>query len=236
MIFVAFGGSGTCYLGRKLRIHGGEYHSRADAQFKPMFWPTQGGQKLDDMGYKNYPVTSAINSFFNSTKFKFNKKKDINENMIDYVNYIKSKKINSLLTMASYYKFFSSNKISNVCFLVRHPLHQYGSWFKKKRHGSHLKSFGGKDDKRSISYFATVWNSFVQEYIDLKNDGLSPIIMRYEYIDKDVKNVKSKLMKKCFNGWNTSRRNVNFINKEMEENMKDMVKDVFFKVYDAWEI
>ena len=43
-------------------------------------------------------------------------------------------------------------------------------------------------------------------------------------------------MKKCFNGWNTSRRNVNFINKEMEENMKDMVKDVFFKVYDAWEI
>lgn len=235
MIFVAFGGSGSSYLKRKL-CELGTCHIRPDAQFKPSFWPTGGGQKLGKKGYQSLPSLRAIRDFQSRTDFQFDSAKTVDKNMLDYIDHINRKGIDAILTLSSYYNFFSRNGIRDVVFLVRHPLHQYGSWFKMKRHGAHLKPMGGKNSRRSIKYFTTVWNSFVGEYLNLKRLNLSPVLIRYELADSDVKTANNPYIAERFAGWKTDRRNPDFIKPPLQELMKSQVEKAYTEIYPKWEI
>ena len=234
MIFVAYGGSGSSYLNRNLRALG-KCHPRPDGFFKPMFYPTTGGQKLDARGYDNYPSRSSVPYFRERTSFRLDRKKTINDNMLEYVAGANKPGTSVVLTLASYYKFFSTNRIPDVTFLVRHPLHQYGSWFKPHRHGSHLGKFGGKDSEASLDFFSTLWAANVEEYLALKDMDLNPRLIRFEFVPQDVESAGCEALNKCFQGWDTSRRNPSFISSALAGYLRRRVAHVFGRIYPQWE-
>lgn len=64
--------------------------------------------------------------------------------------------------------FFSQNNISEVTYLVRHPLHAYVSFAKPERHKAQIDSLGGVESTRAIEYWAYRWNSHVNDYLQCK--------------------------------------------------------------------
>ena len=238
MIFVAFGGSGSSYLLNSVKkCYKMKCHKRPDVYFLPDFWPKKlkKRQFLNEKGYQNFPTNSTIQEFYQRSGYLFDKNKTINENILNYVNSVQENKLISLLTMSAYWGFFSSNKIKNIYFIIRHPLHCYCSWTKKERHEDHVKDMGGKHNEKSIKFFSKIWNGISIEYIKCKYNGLNPKILRYEFIFDDLKE-QPESIKNIFNGWDSTKRNYNILNEEEENLLLSLTSKFYQQIYEGKDI
>jgi len=230
--FIGFGGTGTSFLVRMLRAKRKKCHVRPDVKFLPDFWPCQlkRMQLLNEKGFENFPTPFSAKEFAKRSGFQLDLKKTINDNMLEYVRFVKKSKCYSLLTFSAYWSFFSKNRIKNVAFLVRHPLHNYVSWTKDKRHGSQIEEIGGINSEVSIKFFAKIWNGIVKEYLLCKELKLRPLLLRFEYINEEFKYAR------IFRMWESDKRNYGIVHQKYEDLLRELTNDTFMRIYNKWNL
>ena len=167
--------------------------------------------------------------------YEINKNDNLESSIPKYIEFLRNNpSYTAVFNISSQFKIFSKYKVDNVVFLIRHPLHSYCSWSKDIRHGDLTEKLGGKNSKSSIEFFMKRWISQIDEYITLKELKLFPVLLRYEFIYNDVKNIPE--LKWVFNDFDASKRNFNFLNIDSESFLYDYVKDWYFKIYPKWII
>ena len=120
--------------------------------------------------------------------------------------------------------FLTRNKLKAIC-LVRHPLHQYVS-YTSHRHPNHVKRFGGFNTAEAVRWWATRWNRIVSDFLSSGSK-----IIRYEYFNDDApKDISSRIR------WRSHTRNHGELDKDLESLLYTIVKPLFYRLYDSWNI
>ena len=91
-----------------------------------------------------------------------------------------------MLNNAAQMAVFSRNSISDVVFLVRHPVDTYLSFADPKRHGDIVEALGGFDSEEALRARADVWNRRAEEFLRCRELGLSPVLIRHEFAANDA--------------------------------------------------
>ena len=152
-----------------------------------------------------------------------------------YIEHIKNnKKMTSVFNYAAELGLFSHFEVENVVFQVRHPVHSYLSFAKPERHKAKIDYYGGIKSIRAMEYYCIRWNALVTEYLRLIELGLPAWLLRYEFIENDINQLKE--LKWIYRDFDSSRRNNRILDQESENEFKSMVSIVFYKIYENWEI
>jgi len=207
-MFCCAGGSGSSYLYRRLKRYFKHVSLRPETYFLPDYFPqqkksaTKHDQKLSSLGYQEYPTTAAMKGFEIRSGFKLDPTVTIDKNLFAYVTHIRhSPKNNVLFSRAPMLGFFARNKISDVVFVVRHPLHQYISLTKAHRHFEFVKDYGGVNTLGGVNFFIQEWKRYVNDAL-----GSNAKIIRYEYAKQDAQRIR-KDIGKVFGKWKVGQRN-----------------------------
>lgn len=236
-IFSSVGGCGSSFLVSQLRKKF-IVNSKPDTFFVKKGEPItikkhMGGkkhQRLDENGLDTLPSKKAIRGFFERTGYKMDPLKPIYLNLHQYICCVQnSDKTTVLFNSICKFDFFSRYKIRNLVVLIRHPLHAYLSFVKPERHKNIADLLGGPCSEKSIIYYLNSWEKNVSEYIKMKDYGSK--IIRYEFAKQDANKLSG--LEWVFEKWESGKRNYS---KEISSIMKPLVPDVFFKVYDLWDI
>lgn len=241
-IFCSYGGSGSSFLTKKL-----------DAFVRPDVWqPTFNGQMLIEwksvakypdhgelLDIRGYDAVDVNWEPFNRrTKNKFKKfidsEKSIEKNLIQFCHWIQQTEHRVLFAHAGIMNFFNKNNISDVTYLVRHPLHAYVSFAKPERHKAQIEALGGIESTRAIEYWADRWNRHLEDYLKCKDKGLNPILIRFEYAKRDSQ--IATYHEQVFNDFATSKRNSKALSDRGEGLLKSLVSNNYFKIYEKWDL
>jgi hypothetical protein len=229
VIISAHGGSGSEFLTRALSAH-----SRPDKSFfhddRKNVWPNY---HLD----LNDSVTEEDCELFlyrtrGQHSYNLNREKTVNENMIEYFNYINENDKNCVLNgiLSWCCQFLTRNKIKGVNLLIRHPLHSYVSLF-SHRHPKMQKRIGKLGSEESMTYHANIWNGIVDDFLNSENK-----ILRYEYAYDDAKRYGLKDGLGVIKKIRSSRRNSNELTKDQENFYRELTGENFKEIYKKWDI
>jgi len=241
MIVIAYGGSGSTYvinngfkvLGRK------NVHKRPDVNMKPEFWPE--GKDIELPDYNGYNLTTPDKEYDYFAKrtngYQLQTNNSIDINLLRYVEHIQKQNILTVMTWATWWQFFSRNRIKGVVFVIRHPLHQCLSWLHptEKRHGRSFRKHGDSlFTIEGLDRFIRVWNANIDEYLRCRHLMLDPVAVRYEYMESDRTMISGDKFRDCFVGFRMDRRHFDVLPKELEQRLKQRCMwDIF---YDKWDI
>jgi len=234
-IFVSLGGSGSSYVWGKFSNKEGKNGMRPDVCFLPDFWfKRPGSKRLDKRGYLHKPNATCVKWFKErSGGFVLNTSKTIEWNMIRFLEGRGDRDL--LLTWSAHWGFFSRRGIRDTIFLLRHPLHNYCSWFKMKRHGSMLKPYGGIHAEFCIKTFARVWNSTAKEALRMQDLNLNSTLLRFEFASRDGKNLPARLAP-IISGWKSGKRNSGVLTFSEEALLRKLTSQQFDRIYDRWDL
>jgi len=125
--------------------------------------------------------------------------------------------------------FLTRNKIRAYC-IVRHPLHAYVSYF-GHRHPNHCRALGGFNTIGAVEKWCSQWNPIVKDFLASGNK-----IIRYEFFYKDLP--YNAAIKKDFRNFDfkTEKRNYGELDHRLENRLKKLVSDNFYKIYDSWRV
>ncbi|MHA2279413.1 MAG: hypothetical protein ACXAC5_00780 [Promethearchaeota archaeon] len=199
--------------------------------------PKNVNNQILEQGYTDKPKPQSAKGFkIRSGGYDLDMNKSIDENMVEYVAWLKQQPDRTaLFSRAPMLAFFSRNKIKDVIFVIRHPVHQYVSLTKKERHAEFVASYGGMNTKGGIDYWIQEWGRFARDAVESKN-----AIVRYEFAQEDARiidlGIADPRPNKVFRNWTTARRNTSVLKPDLEKRLKDAVWDVYSKIYPAWEI
>jgi hypothetical protein len=226
-IFIAAGGSGTTYflqsLCKKYKVDAkpDTYLVKKGEPFSPK--KGQYHQAVSDL--YDYPSSGAIVGFRERSGFKLDSQQTINDNILNYIEHLKQSNRKVLFNSLYKFAFFRNNAIKGVTALIRHPLHAYLSYAKKKRHQNLINHYGGVNSEEAINFYAHAWNRIVDE---------SSIVLRFEYFYEDIS--KIEMEKNVFKKWDSTKRNENILTKKSTKILFDKVKNNYLKHYDTWEV
>ena len=236
--FVCYGGSGSTWLIKRLQRQY-KVHVRPETYWLPCYFPQQTksatsyDQQLTIQGYTNLPTPASAKGFERRAGYCINLSKSIDDNLVDYWAYMqKNPKAVTMFSRAPMLGFFERHKdtVDNVVFIVRHPLHQYISLTKPKRHAEFVADFGGFNTVGGVKFFVREWSLFVR---DALNSGAS--VVRYEFAKQDSKKL-SKAVQDVFNKFNSSPRNPGKLDTNLEELLEDDLKDLYYSLYNDWNV
>ena len=223
-IFAAVGGSGSTYIIRKLGLKY-EVGDKPDTVFRPLISSTSLGSLNRDQG----------NFVERSRGFEIDLGLGPREVFRQYLEYLKeSEERTAVFNTLAELGLFSELKVTNVIFLLRHPLHAYISWAKPGRHGDIVEKMGGVGARRPIEYFANRWKRTVEEYQRLKRLRLSPRLVRYEHFYDDLGGVDG--LSDLFNDFDSSRRNESVLNNASERVLYELLARPFKSIYSSWSM
>lgn len=104
----------------------------------------------------------------------------------DYIAWLRSHSDRTaMFGLSAEFSLFSLHGVPDVVFLFREPSDAYASWVKPERHKRLIDSLGGADSLKGISYYCHRWRRAAREYLRLDAEGLSPRLLRYEYVLAD---------------------------------------------------
>ncbi|MEX0924382.1 MAG: hypothetical protein WDZ82_00340 [Candidatus Paceibacterota bacterium] len=184
-------------------------------------------------GYEEYPNETSCATFYKRSGFQLVLDKTIDENLVNYLGYVKEHGQTALFNMMPVMNFFSRHNVQDVVFLIRHPLYAYVSWTKPHRHLSVVEPYGGVNSVGGITLFSTLWRGLAEEYLLLKEKELDPILIRYENAEEDAAAIDPGLAN-IFSSWHGGSSNKNALPSESEELLRSKVEDVFSQLYTTW--
>ena len=240
-LFCALGGSGSSALRKALERSGrfARVGNRPDVPFLPEPCYTvcyePGRQRLDERGLAARPTPSAAAEFHRRSGARLDPERSIGEGLERYVTSLPGLRQGALLNTAATLGFFSERGIRNVTFLVRHPLHAYGSWVKAERHLGNIERVGGPDSERSVEFWADLWSASVREYCTLRDKGLEPVLLRFEHAAEDAGRAGAELGA-LFGRWDPSKRNPGVLRPDLEALMRERTAEGFAALYADWEV
>lgn len=109
-------------------------------------------------------------------------------------------------------------------FVVRHPLHQYVSWYE---HQHPEMQVGSLDSEASVARFANYW-------CNVCHSAYGRTTIRYEYAREDAE--RNHVAKWIFKGFNSDKRNSGVLSKKAEGWLRDGTEGAYRRLYDTWEI
>lgn len=241
MIVIAYGGTGSTHimnnafkvLGRK------NVHKRPDVNMKPEFWPE--GKDIELPDYNGYDLITPEQEYAYFSKrtngYQLQRATTTDDNLRAYVKHTNNEAQLAVMTWATWWQFFSRNRIKNVVFVIRHPLHQCLSWIHPTEKG-HGKSFKKHGDSlftvAGLDVFIRIWNANVDEYLRLRHLMLDPVAVRYEYMDNDRTMIPGEKFRDCFVDFRMDRRHFDILPKDLEQRLEQRCMwDIF---YDKWNI
>lgn len=225
IIIIASGGQGGSYLNRRLGAH-----KRPDIAFYP-----RRGIYCINIKSTDKPTERQREEFLGRTHgwYTLNLDRTIEENMINYLEHINADGTKNTVLAGSLSlmgPFFRKNKIENAFCLIRHPVHIMVALL-TIRHAKHAKRYGGINTKACVEDYASLWNSIAKDAIE----G-SVGILRHEYIIQDMKGIEDVKIKEVLGGLYSKERFHGILKPEYEEQLKELVSDNYFKIYDRWNI
>ena len=168
-------------------------------------------------------------------RFDLAKGISMEKNMIDYIHFLNSRGIACVLRGSSCSKLLSFHGIKGVCFLIRHPVQAYISYGKPARHERDIDVLGGMEATEALNFWAWSWNCVAREYIRCLESKLSPVLLRYEFMEADLETSGSAYLKKVFSDFSESR-NEEHITNDVQQALKELVRDYYYRIYDSWQL
>jgi len=224
-IIIASGGQGGSYMISRFNAH-----RRPDLAFYPRRGISPINIKSSMKPSGKQQATFLRRTFGWHT---LNLDKTINENMIEYLEHInvdgtKNTVLAGSLSLMG--PFFRVNKIENVFYVIRHPLHMMAILL-TLRHKKHTLRYGGINTEACVDDYASLWNAIAVDAIE----GNVKII-RHEHAVEDAKDIKDANARRFIGGLFSSQRMHGVVRPEFEQQLKVLTADNYFKIYDKWEI
>ncbi len=241
MIVIAYGGTGSSYLLKNSDkfYDPRKIHRRPTVDMKPSFWPSGKVVALSNHnGYEMRMPSAAVGRMSIRTRgFWADDTLSIEENLRKYFILAGATDTLAIVTWPTFYGFFSRNRIKNIVFIIRHPLHQSIGWLElgRKSDGDSFASDG--NDLYSIvgiDRFIRMWNANIDELLRLQHLKLQPIVVRFEYIHEDIKQIPNATLRQCFEGFQTTSRHYNAMPISLEQRLRH--RCIWHGFYDKWEI
>lgn len=212
-------------------------HGRPDIVFLPHDTPPltrshrPGSQRLTGAGYADRPSAEAIDVFASRAGgYRLDPQQSIDDNLARYcANVLASPATNCWLCRAPLFRFLSRHALRDAVCVIRHPLHQYGSFVKAQRHGDYAEAFGGPTSPGAVTYFASAWNAFVSDAL-----AAGARVVRYEWARQEVHD--DPFLRFLFAEHDGSRRNDGCLPPPMEQLLRERTADAFERVYPRWEL
>lgn len=110
----------------------------------------------------------------------------IEENLVHFIRWVEAQRHFVVFNNAAIMQLFSRNSIERVVFLIRHPVNAYVSLADPNRHPELFEALGGVNAERSLHLRADNWNRRVEEYLRCRDQGLDPVLIRYEHAAEDA--------------------------------------------------
>lgn len=232
-IFAGIGGCGSSHAIRSLELKF-KVHSKPDTYFVQEGEPytrKKGNphQLLTSSGLAAQPTAAATAAFKKRTKYSFDCSMSIEKNLEMYIKFIHSSpKLTVFFNSIPKMSFFSKHNISNVVFLVRHPLDAYISFTKPNRH-LNLVEGAGINSTESIDYYINSWSSVVRESLAAPES----VLLRHEFFNADVKKCPNLAFLKT--NWKRST-NVDVLSTSASQYLKDSVSELYSQIYPQWKL
>jgi|SRR6185369_20525 len=150
-----------------------------------------------------------------------------------YVTYLRSSSNRTaVFNLAAQLGLFSKLGIGGVVFLVRHPLHAYGSWGKPERHKRYVDLLGGLNSTSAVEFYAARWRAVVEECLTLQQAGILGGMVRFEFAKQEANQIPG--LSWLFEEFDCTKRNFGMLSTEAEQEMYNRVADMYFRIYDSW--
>jgi len=213
------GGQGSSFLIDALKKTGRRVHIRPDVAF------------AIDSTLADFPDSKSVAEFRKRSGYTLERTKTINDNLVAYLQYVNQRNAITVLARASRFgPFLTQNHVNNAVCVVRHPLHSYVS-FIGHQHPEAGEPFGGFASEGSIKWYAEQWNRMAFDYLSSGN-----AIIRYEFMNGDVKAITSPNLAELLKNWTTGKRNHQVLSQEKEQLLRSLVSEHFYMIYSDWAI
>ena len=251
-LFSVSGGSGSTFMIKNVRRCGSIVAARPDVIWRPNFMKHMGGlskyksniQTLSSNGYEDFPESKTKEQFherINKGKeidFKLDLSSSIENNLIKYIKLLsKDEGRTAVFSNASKFQFFSKNNIKDVVFLIRHPLHSYISFTSKNRHPEFVESIGGQNSIKSIEAYSEMWNKYAEDIISSLDKKLNPIVIRFEFAEKDVVKSNNINIVEIFKKFNNNKRYYGALSGDVENKLRELTWNFYKEIFgNRWTI
>lgn len=223
-IFSAIGGCGSNYLIKTLSLKY-EVGKKPDTIFRPRISKL----KIEDRNIHQGSLSERAPGFPEIPD------ETIDSFLLRYIKFIRSsEKRTVVLNTCAELGLFSKYDITDVIFLIRHPLHAYASWAKPERHGDIIESLGGINSESAIKLYANRWNAVIDELLILRDRNLLGGLIRFEYAQNDINEIPELLW--LVNDFDHTKRNYNYLSKTAERFLRNITYDRFLRLYLDWNI
>jgi hypothetical protein len=180
-------------------------------------------------GLDRRPDEREIAIFEKRSGFVLDSEQDLEESLLDFLAYMRKADIRMTLGCLWYKQWFTRNTITDLVFLIRHPLYMYMSLC-GRRH-SDWKASKGLDSIESVTWFAERWNRLVSEGLGTK----SPFI-RFEYAKDDFERCDIAWLKPAIDTWRCNHRGPVTLSKPVISCLRQLTEDLYLKLYPTWSI
>lgn len=218
-VYSAIGGSGSTVLYKKL---GERYKvaNRPDTIFQQLF----GGLVIERGTFEE-----------RTGGFARHGEESLETLLPRYVRYLEGQPERTVVfNTAGEHGLFSKCSVSNVVFLIRHPLHAYVSWAKPERHGGLLAGFGGVNSSVGVEWFGNRWKRMAADSLRWSKLGLNGGSVRYEYAASDAETLHDQAW--IFHDWAMERRNPGVLSSAFEQQLRDIVEPEYTALYESWDL
>ena len=223
-VFSAIGGSGSTHLVKTLSEKYVIGH-KPDTVFRPLLEDL----RIDTLNSEQGSLAER------APGFSLIQDETIDAFLIRYIAYIRSsEKRTAVFNTCAELGLFSRHEISDVIFLVRHPLHAYVSWAKPERHGNIIDYLGGINSRTAVHFYAKRWNAVIKELLTLKEKNILGGVIRYEFASTDSQNILE--ISWAFEDFDGTKRNHGMLAEEGSRYLRQETFDLFSKVYPDWDI
>lgn len=239
-LICCLGGSGSTYLRRRIVVSWmAVYGTTLEVSLRPdTAWisepalrhMTPSRQWIE--GLYDLATTESCDRFKAQSGWRPKPYRSIDGNLADYLIWLARKARGAMFAVAHAHGFFSDHRVHGVIFLVRHPLHAYGSWTKRERHANLVDPVGGKDAQEAAEGYCRRWCSLVDEYHACETN--ESVLLRFEQAPSDARD--HDVLRAATEGWTPDLRNDGALAPATEDLIRSMTEARVRDLYGRWSV
>lgn len=137
--------------------------------------PILNGQGLD-MAWPDWEPFQQVTAGISHPDFE----KHISDNLKKYLRVAQNVGVPTVWERAAQVGFFSNNRIPNVVFVFRHPLHAFADFYADAYSQILVDLMGGPNSAKAVAMWGEYWARHAAEYVKCCKRGLNPVKVTYE--------------------------------------------------------
>jgi len=163
-------------------------------------------------------------------RFAFDEAKTLADNMLDYFAFLRADGTACVLDASNLEGLLEYAQLRDVVFLVRDPVQAYYSFAKPRRHGRYVKALGGFESEGALAFWAWIWGSLADAYLQARSSGLDPVLIRYEHAQADGAGTGDAFLEQVFATFQP-RQNEEALSARSRRRLLDLIGDRYEQIY-----